>query len=347
MSKKSEPGMFDVELRCAQLSEHGDPLEKLNQTIRWEDFREILLSGLNRKAEKSTKGGAPAFDEVMMFKILILQNMNNLSDSQTEYWIKDRLSVMRFLGLRLSDKVPDEKTIWLFRDTLAKSGSVEKLFNKFSQVLEESRLIMKKGSSIDASFIEAERQRNTKAENDQIKKSETPDDWKDNQPKLSQKDLDARWTKKNDQSHYGYKDHVKIDNASKLITKYSVTAANVHDSQALSGLLCKEDEGKTLYADSAYRSAEISDLLSKKGIMNKIHERGYRDHPLSEKQKRDNRKKSKIRARIEHVFGFLSRTVKSRLLRCIGLTRARAVIGLSNLVYNFSRYAYLTRQRAC
>ena len=347
MSKKSEPGMFDVELRCAQLSEHGDPLEKLNQTIRWEDFRQILLSGLNRKAEKNTKGGAPAFDEVMMFKILILQNMNNLSDSQTEYWIKDRLSVMRFLGLRLSDKVPDEKTIWLFRDTLAKSGSIEKLFNKFTQVLEENRLIMKKGSSIDASFIESERQRNTKSENDQIKKSETPDDWKDNQHKLSQKDLDARWTKKNNQSHYGYKDHVKIDNASKLITKYLVTSASVHDSQALAELLCKEDKGKTLYADSAYQSAEISALLSKEGILNKIHERGYRDHPLSEKQKRDNRKKSKIRARIEHVFGFLSRTVKSRLLRCIGLTRARAVIGLSNLVYNFSRYAYLTTRHAC
>lgn len=134
---------------------------------------------------------------------------------------------MRFLGIGLSSKVPDAKTIWLFRDTLTQSGVISRLFRLFESQLETRGLITHKGTIIDATFVDAPRQRNSRDKNKQIKNGEMPEEWRKNPHKLAQKDTDARWTKKGDELHYGYKDHTKVDADSKLITEYSVTPANV------------------------------------------------------------------------------------------------------------------------
>ncbi|WP_253687773.1 MULTISPECIES: IS5 family transposase [unclassified Treponema] len=162
-----------------------------------------------------------------------------------------------------------------------------------------------------------------------------------NKAKLSQKDCDARWTKKHKRSYYGYKDHIKIDKKSKLILKATVTAANVHDSRELKNLVEKEDE--RLYADSAYIGEEIDRILKAKGIEGQICERGARGKPLSKKQKIGNRKKSKIRARVEHVFGFMTNSMKGIYVRTIGLARATFSIIMMNLTYNLCRYCYLKK----
>jgi IS5 family transposase len=276
-----------------------------------------------------------------MFKILILQRLYNVSDQQMEFQINDRLSFMRFLGIGLSNKVPDQKTIWLFRENLITSGAIEQLFGKFDQQMSAEGFLVKEGSIIDATIVEAPRQRNKRDENEQIKQGEIPKQWKKNPNKLRQKDTDGKWMKKNGETYFGYKNHVKICKTSKLISAYDVTDASVHDSQAVTALLDKSDSHHELYADSAYSGEPIAKILEKKKIRNRIHEKGYNNTPLTDEQWEKNRKKSKIRARVEHVFGFMTNSMHGIFVRTIGIQRARGVIGLMNLTYNMHRYMQL------
>lgn len=335
-------GFFDESNRLKKLSQLGDSLEKLGKVINWEMFRAIL-DEVFRKEPKGA-GGRPPYDYVLLFKILILQRIYNLSDDQTEYQINDRMSFMRFLGLGLGDSVPDAKTIWLFRDTLTKADVIRKIFELFNRQLENAHLITHSGSIVDATFVDAPRQRNTRDENVKIKAGKLPEEWKtpENAHKLAQKDTDARWTKKGNEVHYGYKDHVKVDAESKLITEYTVTPASVHDNHELLNLLNETD--KVLYADSAYSGIPITEALPK-NIANHIHEKGYRGNPLTDEQKNSNRIKSKIRARIEHVFGYMTGAMHGITLRSIGIDRAAFNIGLTNLAYNLCRYEILNRPK--
>jgi IS5 family transposase len=317
------------------LTDQNDPLVKLLQQINWEQFRRILTNAFER--EEKGVGGRTPFDYVMMFKILVLQRYYNLSDEQMQFQILDRLSFMRFLGLTLSDSVPDEKTIWLFRENLIEHKLVDRLFDKFLSSLEKANLIGKEGRMVDASFIEVPRQRNSREENQKIKEGIVPEDWEDEPNKLAQKDLDARWTKKNNQVFYGYKDHVKVDEKSKLIIGYEVTDASVHDSQPLNDLLNKKDKGQPLYADSAYTGEEQEKVIEKAGMINKVHEKGYKNKPLTKRQMKSNRRKSKFRARVEHVFGFMEISMKKMYVRSIGRIRVEGIIGLMNLTYNLLR----------
>jgi transposase, IS5 family len=182
-------------------------------------------------------GGRPPYDSLMMFKVLILQRYYNLSDAQTQFQILDRLIFMRFLGLQLSDRVPDGKTVWLLRQRLTGCGAVEELFAVILRSLEAAGLVGNEGRIVDASFVEVPRQRNNRGDNARIKAGGMPDGWESKPKMRAQKDLDARWTKKNNLLVYGYTNHGKVDAKSKLITKYLVTDASVHDSQALGGLL--------------------------------------------------------------------------------------------------------------
>lgn len=341
--KEIQGGFFDADMRLVEISKQGDPLEKLDQHINWEVFRPILDKVFQAEEKDALKGGRPPYDYVMMFKIMVLQHLYDIADERTEFTIKDRLSFMRFLGLTLKDNVPDEKTIWLFRETLTRRGAMRKLFNRFKRHLDRNGLIAHKGSIVDASFVEVPRQRNSRGENDAIRNGEVPKEWEDDPEKRRQKDTDARWARKNGERHFGYKNNVKVDQKSKLITAYAASDASVHDSQMLGELLDKEDAHHEMYADSAYRSKEIGKKLKRRKIRNRIHEKGYRNHPLTEMQQEKNRLKSRIRARAEHVFGFMVNTMGGAFIRCIGRIRAEAIIGLKNLVYDLCRSAQLCR----
>jgi IS5 family transposase len=281
---------------------------------------------------------------VLMFKILLLQAWYNIADDKTEYMINDRLSFQRFLGLSLGDRVPDAKTIWLYKDKLSKAGADLELFALFTIQMENQGVITRKGSIVDASFVDAPRQRNTREENKIIKEGGVPQEWTkpENANKLEQKDLDARWTKKNNELHYGYKDNVKIDSDSKIILAFEVTDASVHDSRAIVNLCDSKDD--EIYADSAYAGVGLEKEIRDKcnnDVELMIHEKGYRGRPLIDKQKVSNRKKSRTRARVEHVFGHITSSMGGMTIRCIGITRARCAIALKNLAYNLSRFAYL------
>ena len=301
--KYRDYGFFDQDLRLTKLSQLGDPLEKLNQNVDFEVFRNILEDKLTKNAKG--KGGRPPYDYLMMFKILILQRYYNLSDFQIEYQINDRMSFMRFLNLTISDDIPDSKTVWNFREQIIDLQIVDLLFDLFVKELEKLGLIVNEGKIIDASFVEVPRQRNSKEENEEIKNGETPKSFDENLNKKSQKDVDARWTQKNNMNFFGYKNHIKVDSESKIITKFGVTSANVHDSQMLDNLIDDKDKDENLYADSAYTGQEQERIIQAKEMKNKVSEKGYKNKPLTEEQKANNKEKSKTRARVEHIFGFM------------------------------------------
>lgn len=332
---KQAKGFFDESHRLEQLTATKDPLIKLKERIDFELFRPPLEEALYKEGKGI--GGARPYDYVLMFKILILQRYYNISDDMMEYAILDRLSFMRFLDLTLADKVPDAKTIWHFREQLVKKNIVEKLFERFKEELQKNHLIANEGKIVDASFVEVPIQRNKREENKQVKEGKIPDEWKTNPNKLEQKDVDARWTKKNGKSYYGYKDHVKADEKSKLIDSYSVTDASVHDSQETENLLEEEDKGQGLHADSAYSGQPIKEVVEKYEMTNHIHEKGYKNTPLTDEQKESNHHKSKTRARVEHIFGFIENSMHGSFIRTIGIKRATAVVGLMNLTYNIFR----------
>jgi len=329
-----------ADLQLERISKMGDPLEKINATIDWEMFRPALLK--RTRKDDYSKGGRPPFDVLRMFKIVMLQDWNNISDESAEYLINDRLSFQRFLGMELGEKAPDANTIWLFKEQLGEEGMRE-MFDLFNKLLEESGVITHKGSIFDASFVDVPKQRNSREENKTIKEGGIPDEWlmPENAAKLEQKDTDARWTKKGNETHFGYKDHVKVDSDSKIITNFSVTGANVHDSKEIVGLVDENDE--VAYADSAYVGEELHEAIKEKNpdIELRIHEKGYKNKPLTDEQKESNREKSKVRARVEHVFGYITRFMNGISIRTIGISRAKREICGMNLAYNIKRAVFL------
>jgi len=339
---RGNKGLFDEQFNNEQLSSMGNPLEAISKVLDFEMFRPLLESKLLNKAKKNNAGARP-FDVVLMFKILLLQRYYGLGDKQVEYQIIDRTSFKRFLGLETGDKVPDEKTVWAFREQLTRTGLVDELFGQFIGYLESNGLIFNEGQIIDASFTIAPRQRNTREENQQIKNGQGKDLWNDKPHKKSHKDIDARWTKKNNENYYGYKNHAKVDAKSKFINTYIVTDASVHDSQALDALLNEKDKDQSLYADSAYTGEDQENVITKYEMKNEVHEKGYRNRPLTEVQNANNKIKSKTRVRVEHVFGFMEQSMNGLFLRCVGLVRATGIIGLINLTYNLFRFEQIKR----
>jgi IS5 family transposase len=330
-------GFFDIEYRLEQLSKCGDPLVKLKEIVPWASFRNEL-SKVHDKERKSTAGRKP-YDTVLMFKILILQSLYNLSDEAMEYQVRDRLSFMRFLNLAIEDSVPDARTIWLFREQLKELKLVKKLFADFDRYLAESGFEAKKGQIIDASIVAAPKQRNNRDENGQIKDGEIPKDW--SQKKRSHKDTDANWVQKNGKNYFGYKNHVEVDVKHKFIRRYKVTPSSVHDSNVFEEILDKNNTSKDVFADSAYRSKESLKELETLGFREHLQRKGCKNKKLSNWEMQGNLTRSKIRSRIEHVFGVQAQRAKTLIIRTIGIIRADIKIGLRNLAYNMQRYSIL------
>ena len=225
-------GFFDLGNRYSGLDAKNEPLLKIDGVVPWEDLR-ARLEAVWRRADKARKSraGRKPWDAIVMFKTIILCALYNLSDDQVEHQIRDRLSFMQFLGLGLEGRVPDAKTVWLYREQLTQAGVIEALFETFDGYLKDQGYLAMGGQIIDASIVAAPKQRNSREENARIKAGETPAGWEDKPAKRRQKDVEARWTKKHGKSHYGYKNHVNVDRRHKLVRRYHVSDAAEHDSQ--------------------------------------------------------------------------------------------------------------------
>jgi transposase, IS5 family len=350
-----QPGFFDRDERYAALSAAGDPLERLAAVVDFELFRGALDAALSRSDR--AKGGRPPYDAVLMFKVLILQTLYTLADDQTEYQIRDRLSFMRFLGLALEDRVPDAKTIWLFREQLARAGAVERLFQRFDAVLREAGYLAMGGQIVDATVIQARRPRLSKDEKVTVKGGAVPEGW--SPAKRAQMDTDGRWTIKRGrqraadprQPHeparselvipvFGYKNHLGIDRRHGFIRSFAVTDAAAHDGGQLGKLLDPHNTASGVWADSAYRSAANAALLARRGLVPHLQRPKPRGKPMPPHMVRGNASRARVRVAIEHVFA----AQKCRLglvIRSIGLARATARLGLANLVTNMRRLVWL------
>jgi transposase, IS5 family len=353
-----QAGLFDVDDRLKRLSDLGDQLEAFATAVDFEVFRPELEAAL--AYSDGSRGGRPPFDPVLMFKVLVIQTVNTLSDERTEYLINDRLSFMRFLGLGLSDRVPDARTIWLFREKLTKADTIQPLFDRFDATLRAAGYIAMSGQIVDASLVQAPRQRNTEAEKDDIKAGRVPREWKQKPAKLRHKDRDARWTVKFTKAKpredgtvpnldlaipaFGYRNHISIDRGFGFIRKWLGTDAAAHEGRRLrEGLLDRSNTAGGVWADTAYRSAANETFMTKNGFVSRVHRKKPANRPMPPRMRRANKAKSRIRSRIEHVFA----EQKDRMdlfIRTIGLPRATTKIGLANLVYNVKRLIFLRRR---
>src|SRR6202045_5333805 len=283
-----QPGFFDVDERVKELSAKGDALERLNCVVDFELFRADLEAAVPRSDR--TKGGRPPFDHVLMFKTLVLQASHNLSDERTEYLIRDRLSFMRFLGLRLADTVPDANTIWTFREALTRARlrgkpAIEVLFKRFNAALSAAGFLAMGGQIIDATIVAAPKQRNTDGEKREIKEGRIPAEWAKKPAKLRQKDRDARWTVKYTKAKpseagmprvdlavpaFGYKNHLGIDRRHRLIRRWTVTDAARYDGALLSELIDRNNTAGDVWADTAYRSKANEKFLADRLLRSQI-----------------------------------------------------------------------------
>jgi IS5 family transposase len=351
-----QPGLFDVDERLKRLSDLGDELLGFAGAVDFEIFRRDLVGCLGYS--DGSQGGRPPFDPVMMFKILVIQAANNLPDERAEFLINDRLSFMRFLGLGLADRVPDARTIWLFREKLTKAGAIKGLFERFDAAVREAGYIAMGGQIVDASLVAAPKQRNTEEEKKALKEGRVPAAWKGKPAKLRHKDRDARWTVKFSKAKpkedgtpnidiaiptFGYKNHISIDRRFGLIRRWDATDAATYDgAQIRKGLLDKTNTAGSVWADTAYRSKANEEFLAKNGFVSQIHRKKAAGRAMPDKIRRANARKSEVRSRVEHVFA----TQKDRMdlfIRTVGIARASTKIGMVNLVYNIKRLIFLNR----
>lgn len=315
----------------------GDALVAIKAAVDWESFRAELETAF--PARREGQAGRPPADSVVMFRVLVLQSMYNLSDDKMEAMLIDRLSFGRFAGLDPDGCAPDSKTIWLYRERLAKAGLAEALFARFRKALDEKGYKASGGQIIDATIVEVPVQRNKREENEQIKSGERPGDW--SKAKAAQKDTDARWTKKHDTKYFGYKSHVSVDKDNGLIRSCAVTSAEVHDSQALADVLDHSNTSKDAWMDSAYRTPDCLALLEAGGFREHVQRRAWRNRPLDGREKKGNKTRAKVRARVEHVFGLIKAKAGEAIIRGVGMARAKAKIILRSLTYNITRLAWL------
>lgn len=355
---RGQPGFFDIDERLKRLSDLGDQLEAFAGAVDFEIFRADLVKAL--AYSDGSQGGRPPFDPVMMFKVLVIQAANSLSDERTEFLISDRLSFMRFLGLGLSDRVPDARTIWLFREKLTKADAIQALFDRFDAALRASGYIAMGGQIVDASLIAAPKQRNSEEEKNDLKEGRIPEDWKAKPAKLRQKDRDARWTVKFSKAKerhdgtkppvdiaiptFGYQNHISIDRRFGLIRKWQATDAAAYEGARLrEGLLDKSNTASSVWADTAYRSKANEMFMDENGFVSCVHRKKPKARPMPHRTAIANGRKSKIRSHVEHVFA----EQKSRMglvIRTIGIARATLKVGMANIVYNVKRLIYLDKE---
>ena len=295
---------------------HNQQLERIAQTVDWGGIEHILAK------LRSGERGAPPYPGLLMFKALLLQQWYQLSDPGLEQALSDRLSFRRFLGLRLEDPTPDHSTLWRFREALKDSGVDQALFDELQRQLDARGLLIKHGSLIDATLVQAQA-------------SAPP-------PGHAQasSDPDAAWARKGAQARFGYKAHVAVDERSQLIRRALLTAANVNETQAAEQLICGDEAG--VYADAAYDTHARRRRLRERGVFDGIMHRPNKHHPrLPARQRAHNRAVGRIRSRVETVFGIWKRHYGYVRVRYFGLARNFTQLRLLAMATNLKRMLVL------
>ncbi len=384
----------------SRLAKVNSFLKELDSIIDFEKLRPILnKNGI----AKSNVAGAPSYDNVLMFKVLLLQKYYNLSDQATEDALYVNLLYIRFVGLSLEDSVPDESTIGRFRNSLLKNRLYDKLFDSVNKQLESKNLIAKTGKSVlvDASLIKSDNTQiknktkeqrqedkeevkklnadldtkleaelkldepskkkitkilNAKAHNSKTHKNAQLDKLQDIDTKNIQTSKDIISNEEDSYDHnnkidtevrigyqsskkqytQGYKVHIAVDEASGVILKPQTTFANTSDIDTVKGFVSDIENIDSFYADKAYKSKEIDELLENKNIKNMIclKEKQTLTPAEIKLQREDEKPKHKIRAKVEHRFADIKTQMKQSTTRVIGLVRNSMSFTLTCLAAN-------------
>ena len=354
-----QAGLFGLSEHLKRLSAHGDPLEELGRIIDFESFRPVLVAAL--AYGDGAKGGRPPYDPVAMLKVLVLAAQNNVADARMEYLIRDRLSWLRFLGFDLGAPTPDANTIRLFRENLTEAGALDAVFTDFDRQLKQRGYLAMGGQIVDATLVAAPKQRNTVDEKDAIKAGKNAGEiWPDEPAKARQKDTDARWTLKFAKARptpdgkpgidiaipsFGYKSSISICRTFGFIRKCKVTDGARFDGRMLRDVVTSDNTASDVWADTAYRSQANEAWLKRQARVSRIHRKKPRGKPISERTSKANAAKSKVRARVEHVFA-RQKDQMGLFIRTIGIKRAEAKITLANLAYNMDRLIFHERRAA-
>lgn len=348
-----QAGLFGLSEHMKRLSADGDPLEVLARVVDFEAFRPTLTAAL--AYSDGAKGGRPPYDPVVMLKILVLAAQNNVADARMEWLIRDRLSWLRFLGFDLGAATPDANTIRTFRERLTKAGALETIFADFDRQLKARGYLPMGGQIVDATLVAAPKQRNTEAERAAVKEGKTADAiWPGQPAKARQKDTDARWTLKFAKARptadgrpqpdiaipsFGYKSSISICRAFGFIRKGKVTDGARYDGRMLREVVSEDNTASDVWADTAYRSQSNERWLKAHGRVSRIHRRKPKGRPMPANIRRGNATRSKVRARVEHVFAH-QKAKMGLFIRTIGIARAEAKITLANLAFNMHRLVF-------
>ena len=354
-----QAGLFGLSEHLKRLSAYGDPLEQLGRIIDFEAFRPTLTAAL--VYGDGAKGGRPPYDPVAMLKVLVLAAQNNVADARMEYLIRDRLSWLRFLSFDLGAATPDANTIRLFREKLTEAGALDAVFADFDRQLKERGYLAMGGQIVDATLVAAPKQRNTALEKDAIKAGKTAGEiWPDKPARAAQKDTDARWTLKFAKAKplanfkpgidiaipsFGYKSSISICRTFGFIRKCKVTDGARFDGRMLRDVVTSDNTASDVWADTAYRSQANEAWLKRQSRVSRIHRKKPRGKPMPDHVRRGNATKSKVRARVEHVFA-RQKDQMGLFIRTIGIKRAEAKITLANLAYNMNRLIFHERRAA-
>lgn len=340
--------LFVAERREQKLEQFTGVLDRLQMLVDWRGLAKAVNEATGREAPQP-KGGRPPYPTEALLKIVVLQQLyGNLSDEQMEYALLDRLSWQRFVGLAQARDLPDAKTIWAFKELIAQGGGAALLFDNVAAQLALAGFKAKGGQIIDATIVTVPKADLTQEEKETVKDGKRPDGWSAKQ--AAHKETEARWTAKHDRWFFGFKAHVNADQEHKLIRALAITPANVDDREPMEQLIdageARKQEGRTVHADRGYHGQATRDLLKRLGLTDGV---ARKDDPNCYDQtevRERNQRLSKIRARVEHVFGGWEKTM-GKSIRCIGLTRARSQITLQAMVYNLRRWVTLDRRGAC
>jgi IS5 family transposase len=295
----------------------GGQLDRLHELVKWCRFEKLI--GHLRDASGP---GRPGYPVLVLFKALLLQSLYGLSDRELEAALDDRLSFRRFVGLSLEEPVPDHTVLNRFRNDLAAQGLLEKLFGELDRQLETAGVILKRGTMLDATLIEAV--------------SAPPTE------KRPSKDPDAAFAKRQGKSGstFGYKAHVGVDEGSGIIRAVITTAANVNDTVPADGLI-RGDE-KVVWADAAYHTHAREAALKARGVKPRLMRRPNKHHPdLPPRLERYNRLIARRRGAVETTFATLKHRMRLSQIRYVGLAKAQAQVLMAAIAFNLRRWARL------
>jgi transposase, IS5 family len=290
-------GMFN---RRTKKSRTDDFLRKVDQCVDFKPFERLC-----EPLYKPSKRGKPSVPIVVSLKCLILQYLYDLSDPALEDALIDRLSFQRFVGITFDTDIPDYSTIWRFRERLIKAGILETIFAEVLRQIDEKGLILRRGTIVDATIVQAAR-----------KKRETGD----NAPKSPQQDGDAAATKKGKKGYFGYKGHIGVDHGSDIIRRVRFTTASVHDSTERANLLSGDE--RAIFGDKGYADDTLKRECRKTGVYYGVLDKGRRGRPLlSTRQKKRNKQKNRIRSAVERPFAHFKHLMGYVRVRYVNLAR--------------------------